>query len=344
MSATEGGRVKLDSPIGVAVAATLLVAATCAALLLAPPPGAALGTRSNTADGPVAGFVAGEAGRDGAGGRGATGAVVTTRFDTIPGFRPDLFGLPDDATAGFVAVPGGPFTMGSHPGIDPLAFDLEMWGNGRAQGEPDVPTFLIGRYEITRAQYRAFIAASGHPVVDPSAIRGGPALPVTHVAWTDAIAYTRWLDSALRASPATPDSVRALLEAGWRIDLPSEAQWEKAARGTDGRIYPWGNEFDPAYANVGSRGVVSVGDRECALCIHGLSDMAGNVWEWTRSPYQPYPFTDTDDAETVRADALWVMRGGSFGENEQHARAANRGGADPGARRPFIGFRVVLTR
>jgi Uncharacterized conserved protein len=70
--------------------------------------------------------------------------------------------------------------------------------------------------------------------------------------------------------------------------------------------------------------------------------MSGNVWEWTVSPYQPYPFTDEDDLETLRMDALWVMRGGSFGDPEQMIRAANRGGADPGARRPFIGFRVAL--
>jgi len=82
----------------------------------------------------------------------------------------------------------------------------------------------------------------------------------------------------------------------------------------------------------------------CDDCAHGLSDMAGNVWEWTRSPYQPYPFSNDDDLRTIGSDALWVMRGGSFADNAQYVRTANRGGADPGARRPFIGFRVVLTR
>ena len=72
--------------------------------------------------------------------------------------------------------------------------------------------------------------------------------------------------------------------------------------------------------------------------------MSGNVWEWTGSPYQPYPYDETDDRESLETDALWVMRGGSYADSDQNIRAAIRGGADPGARRPFIGFRIVLTR
>ena len=71
--------------------------------------------------------------------------------------------------------------------------------------------------------------------------------------------------------------------------------------------------------------------------------MSGNVWEWTRSPYQPYPFDPSDDRRELQADALWVMRGGSFADAERNVRTAIRGGADPGARRAFIGFRVVIT-
>ena len=87
-----------------------------------------------------------------------------------------------------------------------------------------------------------------------------------------------------------------------------------------------------------------MGSFECPECPFELADMSGNVWEWTRSPYQPYPYSDADDLESVGQEALWVMRGGSFGDPEQYMRAANRGGADPGARRPFIGFRVALVR
>ena len=72
--------------------------------------------------------------------------------------------------------------------------------------------------------------------------------------------------------------------------------------------------------------------------------MSGNVWEWTGSPYQPYPYDETDDRESLETDALWVMRGGGFGDTEQNVRSAVRGGADPGVRRDFIGFRVVISR
>jgi len=92
-----------------------------------------------------------------------------------------------------------------------------------------------------------------------------------------------------------------------------------------------------------------VGSFPCPECPYGLSDMSGNVWELTRSPYRPYPYDPTPDSLDnldsldLDADALWVMRGGSYGDPDQNIRAAIRGGADPGARRPFIGFRVVLT-
>ena len=72
--------------------------------------------------------------------------------------------------------------------------------------------------------------------------------------------------------------------------------------------------------------------------------MSGNVWELTRSPYRPYPYDPAIDHVDLDADALWVMRGGSYADSEQNIRTAVRGGVDPGARRPFIGFRVVLTR
>ncbi len=70
--------------------------------------------------------------------------------------------------------------------------------------------------------------------------------------------------------------------------------------------------------------------------------MAGNVWEWTRSPYQPYPYDESDDRAGLDADALWVMRGGAFNDPARLVRSAARGAAEPGARRAFIGFRVAI--
>lgn len=260
----------------------------------------------------------------------------------IEGFRSSAWYLPDDDLLGFVEVPAGPFTMGSDPGADSLAFDVEWWGEGRVQGVVDLGSYYIGRYEVTVAQFATFVRETAHPVADGRALQGPLNHPVAFVSWTDALAYVRWLDERLRVSGGTPPALAERLAGGWRVALPSEAEWEKAARGADARIYPWGNAPDPARANYRARGTARVGAFVCPSCAHGLSDMSGNVWEWTRSPYQPYPFTDDDDTTGLDSPALWVMRGGSFGDPEQHIRAANRGGADPGARRPFIGFRVVL--
>jgi formylglycine-generating enzyme required for sulfatase activity len=188
------------------------------------------------------------------------------------------------------------------------------------------------------------VRETGYSVADQRALTGLPDHPAAYVSWTDAVAYTRWLDGALRSTAGTPDELRRLLDGGWRVALPTEAQWEKAARGTDGRIYPWGNAVRADRATFATQGTSAVGSFDCSECAYGLSDMSGNVWEWTRSPYQPYPYDEGDDREGMDEESLWVMRGGSFGDSQRDIRAANRGGADPGARRPFIGFRVVLAR
>jgi formylglycine-generating enzyme required for sulfatase activity len=260
----------------------------------------------------------------------------------LPGFRADAWFLPDDELLGFVEIAGGPFRMGSDPSVDPLAYDNERWSTSIPQTEVELPTFYIGRYEVTVAQFRAFAADAGF-AADETSLSGLPDHPVTFVSWPDALAYCRWLDEALRESPETPASLRRLLESGWHVTLPTEAQWEKAARGSDARIFPWGNEPRRDRANYRGSGTTSVGSFACPECPFGLSDMSGNAWELTQSPYRPYPYRAVLTDINLEADALWVMRGGSFGDPEQNIRTATRGGADPGARRGFIGFRVVLT-
>ncbi len=244
--------------------------------------------------------------------------------------------LPD-----FTEVPGGPFIMGAGRARDPQAFDNERWSPSEGEGSVDLPTFFIARHETTVAQFTAF-ARAGVGAVPPLTLVGSPDHPVTNVAWPEALAYCRWLETTLKQSPATPPATRQRLVDGWRVRLPSEAQWEKAARGTDGRRFPWGAEPRRDRANFAGSGTTPVGQFPCPECPYGLADMSGNVWEWTASPNQPYPYDPDDDRATLEADALWVIRGGHFGDDARMVRTTTRGAAEPGARRAFIGFRVAL--
>jgi len=275
------------------------------------------------------------------------GQPLTPPLESLPtllaGFRTDAWFLPDDDLLGFVEIPAGPFLMGSNPTDDPEAFDNERWSVRSSQGTVQLPSYFIGRYEVTVAQFAAFIAATGFGgSID--ALRDPPNHPVSSVSWPDALSYCRWLDATLRDSPLTPPALQSRLAAGWRVTLPSESEWERAARGIDNRIYPWGNQARPDRANYANESTQPVGSFLCPECPFGLRDMSGNVWEWTRSPYQPYPFDPTNDRDQLDADALWIMRGGSFTDPARNVRAAVRGGGDPGARRPFMGFRLVITR
>jgi formylglycine-generating enzyme required for sulfatase activity len=249
--------------------------------------------------------------------------------------RPTPATLSEEELPELVEIPAGPFVMGSDPEIDPLAFPNERWSESTYQGTVELPAYSIGRYEVTVAQFRAFVEATGFRA-DPRALEGPPDLPVRFVSWPDALAYCRWLERTPQLGP--------LVQEGWRVTLPTEAQWEKAARGADGRIFPWGNEPRPDRANFRGAGVKPVGSYPCPECPFGLADMSGNLWELTRSAYRAYPYDPGYEDIDLEADALWIMRGGSYADPEQNIRAALRGGVDPGARRAFIGFRVALTR
>lgn len=241
----------------------------------------------------------------------------------------------------FVEVPAGPFIMGAGVERDADAFENERWSPEAGSGTVDLPAFLIASTETTVEQFAAFVLATGRRV-DPQALSGPPTHPVRFVSWPEALAYGRWLESALPAAPGVPAAIADRLRAGWRVRLPSEAQWEKAARGTDGRRFPWGAEPRRDRANFDSQSLAEIGQFPCPECPHGLRDMSGNVWEWTSSPYQPYPYTAADDRTNLDADALWVIRGGHYGDPARMVRTTVRGAAEPGARRAFIGFRVAL--
>ena len=224
-------------------------------------------------------------------------------------------------------VPSGDFLMGSAED-DGMAFDDE-----KPQRRVYVDAFRIGKYPVTNAQYRAFVVATGHS--PPGHWKGDemPAgeenHPVVEVNWEDAVAFCGW------ASEVTGEQIR----------LPTEAEWEKGARGTDGRRYPWGNEWQEGRCNTAEAGVgdtTAVGRYQGGVSPYGAHDMAGNVWEWTDSWYQAYPGSTYEDENYGREKR--VLRGCSWDSVVGwYVRAADRYGFDPSFRDLDVGFRCAST-
>lgn len=228
----------------------------------------------------------------------------------------------------WVVIPAGPFCMGSDPrdAAPPFA-------NEYPQQQLALPAFRISRVPITNQQYQHFVNATQHPA--PGHWLGGqpPAgsehFPVTYVSWNDAQAFCAW--------------------AGVR--LPSEAEWEKAARGADGRWWPWGNTLpDGALSHFNgqaqgvapaAQSVLPAGSFPLGASAYGVLDMAGNVWEWTNSLLRPYPYHPGDGRERVTAPGSRVVRGGSYNHDLRQIRCAARDGMSPAVRDVYIGFRVA---
>ena len=262
-------------------------------------------------------------------------------WQELPGFSSAHWYLPDDGLLGFVEIPAGTFIMGSNPALDRMAYQNEQWSDLRRQGEVELARYFIARQETTVAQFARYLADSGTGQL-PQRLGDNGNLPITNVSWPQALAYARWLDQQLRETPDIPDALRTMLKSGARVNLPNEAEWEKAARGTDGRIFPWPGGPAASYANFNAHAPRAVGS-SCPQCAWGLHDMAGNVWEFTRSPLQNYPWTPEGDAGSLDGDALYVMRGGSFADPLNNIRVAVRGAVDPGVRNATVGFRVVIS-
>jgi len=232
--------------------------------------------------------------------------------------------------------------FGSNPALDRMAYDNERWSLMRRQGSVDLPDYYIGKYEVTVAQISSW-AAQNSNLARGISLDGDGVYPVTQITWPQAVAYANWLDQQLRNYDETPGEIAQLLANGGRVTLPSEAEWEKAARGTDGRIFPWGFRPQAGMANYSSGSALAVGSSNCPQCAYGLSDMAGNVWEFTRSPMQEYPYDASDDFAVTSPDTLWVMRGGSYSDEVNNVRTAIRGGVDASVRSSNIGFRLVIS-
>lgn len=220
-----------------------------------------------------------------------------------------------------VWVPAGSFEMGSkRPHEGPVHEVTFKRG------------FFIGKYETTWKQYRAFCAATGRTPPDDTVVRSDwkakPTDPVFNVSWEDAQAYCKW--------------------AGLR--LPSEAEWEYAARGSDGRTYPWGNEpVSGSRCNAGnevaSGNPTPVGSHPGDVSPFGCMDMAGNVAEWCEDVYhETYRGAPTDGSAWLSGGSkLRVPRGGSWYGSADDCRSASRLGCDPTYTGNNLGFRPALS-
>ena len=212
-----------------------------------------------------------------------------------------------------------------------------------------LPEFMIGRYPVTNEQYLQFVRSTERAWDSPDSENVGRRNhPARDVTWHDAIAYCEWLTGEWRRA--------GKIAASERVTLPSETEWERAARGTDGRMFPWADEWCEDCANTSEAGIHDT----CTLGIFpggqseaGCLDMAGNVWEWTRSlwgrrsetPDFKYPYTPEDKKreDLGAGDEVWrVVRGGSWPRLGHYARCACRGRSPPDLRFEHIGFRVVV--
>jgi formylglycine-generating enzyme len=239
-----------------------------------------------------------------------------------------------------VLVPAGEFIMGSDKKLDRNAYKAEM-----PQRRVYLDAFEIGKYEVTALEYLKFVLATGRlPQLDWRYDGGNfqePMAhhPIMHVSWHDADAYCRW--------------------AGKR--LPTEAEWEKAARGDDGRIFPWGNQMGGlTRANYGRSGlsgpvrdrperlllyppIISVDKYDNAASPYGVHQMAGNVAEWVADWYEKdyYATAPERNPKGPEVGTTRAFRGGGWIDSTPTVRAAQRNGADPNTKMNWLGFRCA---
>ena len=270
-----------------------------------------------------------------------------------PRFDPKRFHLPGDDLLGFVLIPADPgFRIGTRQSdwqrvAKIIGYDV----SDDEINDALTPTlaFYIARYPVTVAQFRAFLAATGAEAHDTKVLRDPDSRPVRYIDWRQAMAYCRWLNQTLAGESVLVGSAASRLVRGgsWQVSLPSELEWEMAARGGQrDLVYPWGNTPDPDAANYKDSGI---GDSSAVGCFpangFGLHDMIGNLWEWTRSQWvSDYSHVNDPRCEDldVSDDRARVVRGGSWGYHQVNARCAYRRRDHPDARYDHLGFRVVL--
>lgn len=243
---------------------------------------------------------------------------------------------PDKLTLGngmeFMRVPAGEFLMGSKEGEAADRYEMP-------QHTVNIPhTYWMARLLVTNEQYDVYARARGikHPVTNWDKIKKHP---VVNVSWNDAAAYSKWLN----------DDFKTKLPANSVLRLPTEAEWEKAARGENGNIWPWGNSFDKNICNLGASGIkttTSVGlHSPRGDSVYGCADMVGNVWEWTHSLAREYPYKADDGREEKTGTARRVLRGDSFIEVAGvRGHCASRADAAIYSFFNVHGFRVVASQ
>jgi len=279
--------------------------------------------------------------------RTQAGDILAGLGDPRPGvgLRPD--GLPDIV---WCEVPAGSFMMGSDD-ADEMAYGWE-----KPQHEVNLPAFRIARYPVTNAQYAAFARDGGYKAKWRSCwtdagwewkedrsgpdIYGGafdlPNHPAVGITWYEMVAFCHWLTVRMRETGEIGPEME--------VTLPSEAQWEKAARGTDGRIYPWGSQADPSRANYDDTGIDATSAVGCfpgGASPYGALDMSGNVWEWCRTGWQA-SYENYQNADGLDGTAARVGRGGSFASVARNVRCAYRFDFHPVVSNRIVGFRIVV--
>lgn len=267
--------------------------------------------------------------------RGGVGQELVPEGDKILSYKGSREGAIVIGDMEFMLIPNGKFIMGSRDD------DKDADDDEKPQHTVEIPyDYWLARFTVTNEQYNAFVKArkGKHPVAGWEEKRDHP---VVNVSWLDAMEYVRWLNAEMR--PALQSDPRF---AGLVLRLPTEAEWEKAARGAYGNIYPWGNEFDKSRCNSaesGKRDTMPVNAFPNGASPYGCEQMAGNVWEWTHTLFEKYPYAPDPRRENENdKSGSRVLRGGSFLSYRQFVRSARRNGDYPDYRNDDFGFRVCL--
>jgi formylglycine-generating enzyme required for sulfatase activity len=258
------------------------------------------------------------------------------RRAALPG-RLDLF---DPDSAAWVEIPGGTLLMGAQreqPGEQ--GYDFEAADRESPPHRVTVSPFLLSRYPVTNAEYGVFVREIGKqaPVhwLEGRVPEGKDSHPVVNVSWKDAAAFCEWLTKRLGGENGSP-----------RVGLPTEAQWEFAARGEEGRRYPWGeDEPSDELANFGGNvgDTTPVGSYPDGATPQGIHDLAGNVWEWCQDWYGRYREEDETDPTGPPTSSSRALRGGAFLLVPWSLRASYRDGIHPEFRFERVGFRLCVS-